>query len=257
MVYQKMMLRYSLILLLTLGFLTNCSEKSEGKILQVAVSADMQFAMDSIAVLFEKKHHISCEIISNSSGILAAQIEQGAPFDLFLSANLVFIDKLQAKGFSNKPHHFASGKLMFVYAKDQQFNSIEQALRSTSIKRFAQADSIGAPYGVASNQYLTSTNQLQPNKNKLIYGESIEQVNQYLISKSVDAVFTSNSFLTRYGQDYHFIEVAPAHYSPIKQGVVVLKHGKINHPEESNLLLEFFKSDECKSVLKYYGYIVN
>lgn len=251
------MLRYSLVLLLTLGFLTNCSDNPEEKNVQVAVSADMQFAMDSIAVLFEKKHDIRCEIISNSSGILTSQILQGAPYDLFLSANLTFINKLQSAGFAKKPYTFAKGKLIFVYRKQAHFNTLEEALRSPLIKRIAQADTIGAPYGVATNHYLKSTNQYLPYNDKLVYGESIEQVNQYFISKSVDAAFTSNSFLTHYGKDFHFFEVDPSHYPEIKQGITILKHGSSKHSKESELLMEYFKTNACKSVLKHFGYIVN
>ncbi len=251
------MLRNQFVFLLLILLLSNCSEPSSKESIRVAISADMQFAMDSIAHVFEKKHGIHCDLTSNSSGILATQIKHGAPYDVFLSASLKQPLSLNTIGFSEKPVVFAAGQLVFVYSKKLHYQSIEEALQSDNIKRVAQADLIGAPYGIATNEYLVSTQQLAAVKPKLVYGESIEQVNQFLVSNAVDAVFTSYSFLSKHKDDYHFMVVDPQYFAKIEQGISVLKSGRKNHPAAADKLFAFFKTQECKSILKHFGYLVD
>ena len=86
----------------------------EKKAIQIAVAANMLFAMDSIAVLFENEHGINCSVSANSSGMLTAQIEQGAPFDVFVSANMRFPRKLVKSGFGEGLEVYAYGQLALV-----------------------------------------------------------------------------------------------------------------------------------------------
>ncbi len=241
---------------LFLTLFSSCNQKSEKTTIRIATAANMQFAMDSIASVFELKNNIRCDISTNSSGMLTAQIEQGAPYDVFVSANMKYPTKLVQSGFGQEPVVYAFGKLAFVYSKQLHFSSIKEALYSPKIKRIAVAEKKTAPYGIAALKYLDSIEYILTHPEKIVYGESISQVNQYLKSKSVDAGFTSFSFIQKFGDDYNYFEVDPSFYREIKQGACILKHGIKNHEEESELFVGFLSSTECVSILKHFGYLV-
>ena len=89
--------------------------------------------MDSIAVLFEQEEGVKCEITAGSSGMLAAQIENGAPYDFFISADLAYPQAIFEKGEGEEPFTYAKGRLVFAYDKAAGYNSIEEALRDLSL----------------------------------------------------------------------------------------------------------------------------
>jgi len=251
-------MKHLLLFIGGLFFFAACTgEKSaseEQKSIQIAVAANMQFAMDSIAILFENEHGTGCEVSANSSGMLTAQIEKGAPFDVFVSANMRYPKKLVESGFGELPEVYAYGRLAVVYKKGKTYNSVEEVLASDKVKRIAIADAKTAPYGMAAKEYLKNSELFEEYKDKIVYGESIGQVNQYLTTGAVDAAFTSYSFIAKFGDKYNFLEADSDYFSTIEQGVLILKNGKEKHPEESRKFVEFLKSDACKDVLTHFGY---
>lgn len=229
---------------------------SNDESIKIATAANMQFAMDSIGKMFENKYNIKCEVSSNSSGMLTAQIENGAPYDVFVSANMRYPNKLVKSGFGSSPEIYAYGRLAFVYSGNETFNTIEEAMESDAIRRIAVAEKKTAPYGMAAMEYLKATNGINIHKSKIVYGESVGQVNQYLETHAVDAAFTSYSFVRKFSDKYNFLEVDQSYFKRISQGVVLLKSGKENNPKASKLFIEFLKSDDCQAVLTHFGYLV-
>lgn len=227
------------------------------KSLNVACAANMQFAMDSIAVLFEAEHGIKCEITSGSSGMLTSQIENGAPYDVFVSANMNYPETIYSNGHGEKPIIYATGRLIFVTAKDKSYQSLEEALEDEKLERIGIADHQIAPYGMAANQFLNESGRQESMQGRLVIGESIGQINSYITTGAVDGAFTSYSFKVKNEENYTYFEVDPALFDPINQGAMVLNHGLENSPEESELLVNFFSTDKCKDVLKYFGYLAN
>lgn len=232
------------------------SHSSEEKTLKIAVSADMRFTMDSIVERFEKKTGITCEVISGSSGILATQIKKGAPYDLYFSANEQFTQDLYTNKLSEKPHTFAKGQLVFVYAGAERYSSIKDAMADKRIRRIGQADEIGAPYGKATAAYIHKQQLSADYNSKKVIGESIEQVNHFLESGAVDAVFTSYSFVVKNPGKYHFILVNADLYPEIRQSSVVLKKGGKSSSEATKKFMEFFQSTESKAIITHFGYLV-
>ncbi|MBL4863125.1 MAG: molybdate ABC transporter substrate-binding protein [Crocinitomicaceae bacterium] len=244
------------LVLLTIVLLWGCIDSKKGTTLRIAAAANMQFAMDSIAGLFHEQYRINCEVSSNSSGMLTAQIEKGAPYDVFVSADIRYPKRLVENGFGSSPEVYAYGSLVFVYSKKLQYNSVEEALNSDIIKRVAIADKRTAPYGLAAMEYLERSNQYQEHISKIVFGESVGQVNQYLKTKSVDAIFTSASFKSKCREDYKYLDIDPKYFSEIKQGMLLLKHGEEQHPEESALFMNYLKTEHCQNILKHFGYLV-
>ncbi len=242
--------------ILTITLLFSCEQTDENHTIQIATAANMQFAMDSIARAFYEKHTINCEISSNSSGMLTAQIQNGAPYDIFISANMQYPEKLRKDGLAETSIIYALGRLVFVYPKEKHYSTIEEALNTNEIQRIAVADAKTAPYGIAATEFLKNTNYLEKLEKKIIFGESISQVNQYLLSKAVEGGFTSMSFVKKYSDDFNYIEVGQCFFKPIKQGACILKSGTKKKRKESELFISFLTSKECVEILQHFGYLV-
>ena len=213
-------------------------------------------AIDSIITVFESEFQIKCELSSNSSGALTNQITKGAPFDLFISANLDYPNQLFKLGLSEKPQAFVKGQLCFVYPKKKTFESITEATTSVSIKRIGIPDPETAPYGFAAITYLTQKKSLNKIKPKIIYGENIEQTNHYLKVSAVDAIFTSYSFALKNQSNYNYIKVDSTAYSPIIHGLSILKKGRKKQGVECETFITFLKSKKSRDILIHFGYIV-
>lgn len=253
-----MALNYVLISLLLLSCADDGAGKSgqeRGKV-QIAVAANMQYAMDSIVRLFEEVENIECEITANASGMLTAQIEKGAPFDVFVSANMEYPEVLVKNGWSKKPSVYCYGRLVLVYSKEMVAKEVEAVLKNPQVKRIALADPETAPFGIAAIEYLRTVGLFTHYEDKFVYGESISQVNQYITTKSAEAGFTSKSFLTAFGKDYNFIEIEEAKYGQIEQGVSLLKHGWTKNKEAAEKFIAFLGNEQCKEVLNHFGYRV-
>lgn len=245
------------VFLLGCGSNTDTESAPQNELVTVACAANMQYAMDSIAVLFEQEEGVKCEITAGSSGMLAAQIENEAPYDFFISADLNYPQTIFDGGNGEQPFTYAKGRLVFVYSKDATYASIEEALGDQELMRIGLADTRLAPYGMAADQFLVKIGMKDSLEERLIIGESIGQINQYLTTGSVDAAFTSYSFRIENEEAFNFFEVDPAMFSPIEQGAMVLNHGKNENPAAAEKLKIFLTSAKCKAVLSYFGYLVN
>lgn len=227
--------------------------KENQETLKIACAANMQLAMDSIARIFKEDHNIQIDLTAASSGMLTAQIENGAPYDIFLSANMSYPERLFNNGLTTKPKVYAQGRLVFVCNKKESFRSIDEALNSNSIKRIAIANNETAPYGMAANTYLERKGVDKAINEKLVIGESVGQVNQYITTNVVEGGFTSYSFKVKNNEDYLFFEVDPTQFDPINQGVVI-----INQNETTEKFVDYLLSSEkCDAVLQHFGYFTN
>lgn len=254
---MKNLIFVSGLFLLGCGSNTDTESAPLNELVTVACAANMQYAMDSIAVLFEEEEGVKCEITAGSSGMLAAQIENGAPYDMFISADVSYPQAIFDKGKGEKPFIYAKGRVVFVYPKDTTYHTIEQALADPRLKRIGIPESRLAPYGMAAEQFLNHLGLFEQLKEELVKGESVGQINQYLTTGSIDAAFTSYSFRIENEDAFHFLEVDPATFQPIEQAAMILDHGRRTNADAVDKLKTFLKSDACKAVLIYFGYLVD
>lgn len=231
----------------------SCKDKQQ-KQLTIATAANMQFAMDSIVERFQEKHDIACTVVANSSGMLTAQIQNGAPYDVFVSANMRYPNELIKNGYAEKAKTYAFGRLAVIYTKKKTYETIEELLLDPAVKRIGIADERTAPYGIAAREYLRKSGLEAKISDKLITGESVGQVNHYIQTNSVDAAFTSYSFVRKFKGNHQMLEVDQEHFSKINQGVVALKKGLKSNPIETKLFLEFLNSEDCRKILTHFGY---
>lgn len=227
------------------------------KPLTVAVAASVQYAMEEIASSFTRETGIPVRVSTGSSGKLTAQIKAGAPYDLFISADTAYPQALFAEGFaSGPPTVYAYGALAVWSASGVDVSGGLSSLRSEKIKRIAVANPETAPFGVSAVAALRKAGIFEQVKNRLVFGESIAQVNQFVHAQAADAGITAKSSLlaAEIAEKGRWTEVDPALYPPIAQGIVILKFGAQNNPQTAKKLYTFICSAKGKAILKKHGY---
>lgn len=225
--------------------------------LHIAVAANAQFVAVKLKEAFKKEAGIDAELTVSSSGKLTAQIEQGAPFNIFLSADMKYPEELYSKGFATaKPQVYAYGALVLWTLKNLNLDKALAVLLHNDVQKIAIANPKLAPYGEATIQALTRQRLLPQLQSKLVYGESIAQVNQYLLSGAADAAFTAKSVVldTAVSGKGKWIEVTQDWYNPIAQGVVVIKQTNAAQMRAANQFYQFLFSRKAKDIFKKYGY---
>jgi molybdate transport system substrate-binding protein len=204
---------------------------------------------------FKQKTGIGIEPIVGSSGNLSTQIKNGAPFDLFLSADMGFPESLFKEGFSLKqPEVYAYGSLIICSTQNIGFENWERVLLSSRIKKVAIASPAIAPYGKAAQESLKLKGILDNIQSKLVIGESISQVNTYITSGVVDVGFTTRALIKdAEGKiTLYWKEIDPKSYTPIKQGMIILKQTK--ESANAQKFYDYMLSPAAKAILKEYGY---
>lgn len=250
------MTRATVLFILCSILLFACNEK-QNETLKIAVAANMQFAMKELSQSFTSETGIKTDLIVGSSGQLTAQVKSGAPYDVFVSADMKYPEGLFAAGYAiAKPGVYAYGKLVLWSTANGLRPSID-LLNKDAIHHIALANPKIAPYGVAAIEVLNHYKIFDEVKDKLVYGESISQTNQFIISKSADVGFTAKSIVLspEMKGKGSWTEVNESDYSPIAQGVIMLKHdnGSMANAEK---FYHFLFSDAAKDILVKFGYSV-
>ena len=226
----------------------------------VACAANMQYAMKEIAAVYKEKTGKSVSPVFGSAGKLSAQILNGAPFDVFVSADMERGDSLYAKGYAKtKSRTYALGSLvLWTLRPDLDLSQWQTVLKSEKIKSIAIGDLKLTVYGPAAHQVLENTGLWKTVEPKIVYGENINTVAQYIISQSADIGFSNLSFTQKgpMAGKGKWIELDPKWYDPLPQGAVILRYGMDNNPEESKAFYDFLFGPQSRSILKSYGYLL-
>jgi molybdate transport system substrate-binding protein len=235
--------------------LLSCTATSFAQSLKVAVAANLQGVIKVLGKDFKDKTGIEIEPIIGSSGNLSTQIKNGAPYDVFLSADMGFPENLYKEGFSTKePEVYAYGSLVICSTSDIGFEIWERVLLSDRVKKIAIANPAIAPYGKAAEEALKQKGILVDIKPKVVYGESIAQVNTYITTGVVDVGFTTQALIkdAEGKTKLYWKVVDPKSYTPIEQGMIIIKQSKENKNAEK--FYQYILSPAAKAILKEYGY---
>lgn len=226
--------------------------------LTVAVAASTQYAMEAIKRAFERTGSTEVELIVGSSGKLTAQIMQGAPYDVFVSADMNYPDTLsKANLTTTNTVPYAYGTLVMWTCKDIDLSVGIRILSEPHIKKIAIANPKTAPYGAETMRALSNLRVYDAELNeKLVYGESIAQTNQYITSGNCEVGFTAKSVVMapEMRGKGKWVEIKPISYEPIAQGVVITLHGIKQHPKGSVAFYNFLLSEKGREILAEYGY---
>ncbi|MEM9850024.1 MAG: molybdate ABC transporter substrate-binding protein [Bacteroidota bacterium] len=246
------MSRYFFVLCL---LFSACVGRKTSSPLRIATAANMQFVMEALAQQFEEKYGIECDLVVSSSGKLTAQIQAGAPFDLFISANMIYPEAIYQSGLAKAaPKVYAYGKLVLWTMLEEIEPSIA-ILSDAKIKHIALPNPKTAPYGVASEQVLRKMGVLASLSPKLVYGESIAQSNQFIITQSVAIGFTAMSVVQSPSMRNkgRWIAIDRNWHTPIEQGIVLLK-SEPSQSEKAKLFYQFLFSKAARKLLNDFGY---
>ena len=223
--------------------------------LRVATAANLQSVIGALQADFKKKTGITIEPIIGSSGKLVAQMKNGAPFDIFLSADMNFPDALYQAGLTTKqPVVYAYGNLIICSTQNIGFVNWQRVLLTPAIKKIVMANPDVAPYGAAAKEVLQKEDVLGNIKSKLVVGESISQVNTYITTGVVDVGFTTQALISDPANKtkLYWTAIDPKTYTPIQQGMVILKRA-----EKNAGALKFYRyllSADAKVIFEKYGY---
>jgi molybdate transport system substrate-binding protein len=226
--------------------------------LSIAAAANLVYALGALDAEFSKgAPEVVVTTATGASGNLVAQIRNGAPFDVFLSADLDFPKALIASGYADGATltTFAVGRLVFWTTMPQvDVSDVAAAVRSPSIRRLAIANVTGAPYGRASKEAMEHLGVWADAQPKLIVGENISQTAQFIDTGNVDAGFVALSLVLspKLKDKGRWTEVSRNLYGALDQGAVVTAHGRGN--PAALAYINFLKGPAARRVLEAYGY---
>lgn len=234
-------------------------EKKGQSELLVAAAADLNPALNEIALQFEKKTGAKLKLSFGASGALTQQIQNGAPFDLFFSADMDYPRQLIAQGQADAAslYRYSLGKLvLWVPAGsplDVEHKGME-ALLDSSVKKIALANPQHAPYGRAAVAALKHAGLYDRLADRFVLGENVSQAAQFAESGNAQAGFVALAHaLSPAIKNTGKFWIVPADYYPsLEQGVVIVS--KSQHKKEAEDFLEYMKTKEAADVLRQYGF---
>ncbi len=226
----------------------------------VAAAADLQFVMQDIATRFQAHSGKSVKLIYGSSGNFAQQLQNGAPFDMFFSANTDYPRQLEAAGLTqqNSFYQYATGKIVVWVPNDSKLdvNAGLKALLNPGVNKIAIANPQHAPYGKAAVAALQKENIYDQVKDKFVLGENISQTASFVVSGAADVgiVALSLALSPNMKDKGRYAEVPLADYPPIEQACVIIKSSR-----NKSLAAEFEKfiqSPAIKELFENYGFAI-
>jgi molybdate transport system substrate-binding protein len=224
----------------------------------VAVAANFTDATREIVPLFEKATGHTVKASFGSTGKLYSQIENGAPFEVFLAADTKRPIKAEKEGLAvpGKRFVYAKGKLVLWSAKKDLFHAGESYLKKGHFAHLALANPKTAPYGLAAQQVMEHLGLWSTLQAKLVQGDSIAQTFQFVATGNAQAGFVAYSQVKAWkGAGGSAWVIPAAYYKSIDQAAVLLKKGASNPAAQA--FLDFLKSDAARKVIEGFGYGVD
>lgn len=225
------------------------------KSITIAAAADLSFALKEISDKFEKETGIKTVLSFGSTGMLALQIENGAPFDVFLAANERYIDSLQEKGLIllETKQLYAQGRIVIAANKKSgmQTKKLEDLL-NPSIKKIAIANPVHAPYGIAAKEAMIKLGLWDKLKSKLVYGENIRQALQFIQTGNAQAGIIALSVANV--PEIEYIIIDNILHNPINQAAAVIRTAKSE--KDALDFIRYVNGPKGRPIMKKYGFIL-
>ncbi len=248
-------LGYALLLLAACAFPGRADPTPEETRLYVAAAADLQFAFQEIGALFEKETGIRVIFTFGSSGQLAQQIENGAPFDAIASANIAYVDRLREKGLivPETQRLYAQGRIVLAVRRDSgiRLERLEDLLQP-AVRQIAIANPEHAPYGLAAREALEARGLWEAVKPKLVYGENVRQALQFVQTGNAEAGIIALSVAN--APEITYTPIDAELHAPLNQAMAVLR--RTAHPREAEAFLAFVNQPQGRAIMKRYGFLL-
>lgn len=248
---RRMLLGLSVVLLLPI--------RAEADTPVVAAAANMQFALEEVAARFEADTGEQVKLVFGSSGNFFRQISAGAPFQLFLSADEEYVQRLAAAGKTlDEGALYALGRIVLavphgsVLKADAELKGLQEALAAGQIKKFAIANPEHAPYGQLAEQALRHAGVWDALQGKLVLGENVAQTAQFATSGNAQGGIVAYSLalapdVAKRGQ---FVLIPEHWHSPLRQRMVLLKGAGAT----SRSFYRYLQQPAARSILHRYGF---
>jgi molybdate transport system substrate-binding protein len=229
--------------------------------LAVAAASDLNFAFKELVAEYGKKMGAGVKLSLGSSGNFFSQIQNGAPFDLYFSADIGYPKKLEEAGLAvpGSLYRYAVGRIVVWVPANSPLEVTRlgmEALLDPSIKKIAIANPKHAPYGraaVAAMQHFKVHDRV---KDKLVFGENISQTAQFVESGASDIgiIALSLALAPVMKEAGKYWEIPADAHPSLEQGAVILKSSK--HQTEAKAFLEILKGERGRDVMRRYGFVL-
>jgi len=228
--------------------------------IRVAAAADLEFAMKDVAAQFEKQTGTKVDVTYGSSGNFFSQLQNGAPFDLFFSADIGYPRTLEAAGLAEPGtvYEYAIGRIAIWTPADAKVDVVRlgwKTLLDARVQKIAIANPEHAPYGRAAVAALKKAGIYDQVKAKLVYGENISQAAQFVQSGNAQAGIVAMSLAVSPGmKEGKRWEIAVDMHPSIEQAAILLKTSR--NKTSARAFLEFVKSEGGRATLSKYGFTI-
>ncbi len=225
----------------------------------VAAAASLRYALDEIAARFETETGQTVRLTYGSTGSLVHQIENGAPFQLFLAADDASVKRLADEGRTDgTPSVFAHGRISLVAPKgspvavDGELKGLRQALAAGTVQHFAIANPEVAPYGRAAREALQSAELWRSIEPRLVLGENVGQATQFATTGAAEAGIIANSLAVSGDVASKVMSalIPEAWHQPINHGMALLKGAGAT----ARAFAAFVRGKEARAILERNGF---
>jgi molybdate transport system substrate-binding protein len=226
----------------------------------VAAAADLQFAFQDVAARFQKETGNNVKLIFGSSGNFYTQIQNGAPFDVFFSADIDYPKKLEAAGLTEPGtlYRYATGKIVLWVPNESKLDLGQglKVLLDPTIKKIAVANPEHAPYGRAAVAAMKHDDVYDKVAGKFVLGENISQTATFVASGSADigVLALSLALAPAMKEKGRYAEIPADEYPSLEQAAVILKSS--THKEIARQFIDFLKTPPILKLLRSYGFSV-
>jgi molybdate transport system substrate-binding protein len=249
-------MRFALVALLLAGCNKTAENHADKPTIRVAAAADLANAFKEVGAAFEKQTGDKMSFSFGSTGLLAKQIQEGAPFDVFAAANISFVDDVVKKGVcvDSTKSLYARGRIVIWTPKNGKV-APPKTLADLADPRFAKvaiANPEHAPYGKAAQQALEKVGVWDKVKPKLVFGENVQQTLQFAQSGNVEAAIVALSLAVQ--SDGEFMPVDVALHAPLDQAMVLCGNGPAL--AEAGKFTVFVNSAEGRGIMRKFGFLL-
>ena len=242
-------MKYYLFLLVTI---ISCRSQPED-VIKIAAASSLQYPLQDIVEAFEEEYGHPWELITTSSGKLSAQIVEGAPYDIFYAANPDYIKSIVDSDRGYDALEICTGPVV-LWSADDKIELTLNSLTDLAVNKIALPNPKIAPYGEAAIQVIENSGLLDKISDKLVFGESVSQTNQFIITKAVQVGFTSKSVvLSEQVKDVgKWIELDTSLYDAIRISRVFL--GDRESDDVISKFDAFVRTGTGKEIMERYGF---
>lgn len=231
---------------------------ARGEEITIAAASDLQFALDEVVTAFRSSEPgAAVKVVYGSSGNFNAQITQGAPFDLYFSADISYPEALHAKGLAaSEVRSYATGRLV-LWSKSEDVSQLELAeLADPRFKRIAIANPRHAPYGKRAEEVLAAAGVLEQLRPRLVLGDNIAQTAQFVQTGNADVGIVALSLvLAPAVRDQGWYQLIPQDlHAPLQQGYIVTSRARDN--ALAWRFAAFMESAAARAILGNHGFVL-